>query len=121
MCQTLRYFYFHHVIVLASLDCLILVKVFSSFTPYLSLSLTVFLTFSLSISLSHSLFLSTSRLLSPSASTSRLLSASLSLSLALTLYLSLSNFLTLFLSFSVSDFQAGIKEVNSTISCLRWK
>ena len=72
--------------------------------------------FFFSLSLSLSLFLSL--FLSSSVSSSLSLSLSHSSSVSSSLSLSLSIFLTLFLSLSVSDFQAGIKELNSTISQL---
>ena len=81
-------FFFHSLSLLLSL--------FASPSLFISLSLSVTLLLCISLSRPHSLFLP--------------------LSLSLFLYLSI--FLTLFLSFYVSDFQASIKEVNSTISQL---
>ena len=99
MCLTLRYFYFHNMIVLAILDCLILVNIFFYFTLSLYHSITLSPSLSHSLSLSFSLFLSLSLSLSFSLSLPLTISLSLSVSPPLSQSFSLSFSHFLFLSF----------------------
>ena len=91
----LRYFYFHNIIVLAFLDCLILVNIFLSSTLYLSFFLSLRLPLSLSLSPTATLLLCISLSHSPS----------FSLSLSVSLYL----FLTLTFCFWLSGWYQGIE------------